>query len=282
MATLIEALKSTTNAQAHVCLLPEARKEDERALQRAEGDGVLPYTPVSAISGDSAMREVLAGLGRFYGNDALSTRFVYRLPGVVVLPYPSADDLIPLITQVNQAKADFKALVDSIEGRDQKFELVHAACKMLVTLQLTRKLQSVNVGDLKSVGFSWSRKPGVDKLSIEEGVKKLQTLLEKSPKRFDANWAALREEELANLSRLKNGWLEVRRTLRPKPVCNIRSLTGEQIQKDAYLPVLAFSNKAPIIRPLKDYDPAARKGDRGSPIQRTLISNDLKLYFRNK
>lgn len=135
--------------QAQVYQLPQISKEDTHKP-------LPPITPIM-VSGEPARELAIQSFSHFYASPGISTKAVFRLPGVLVLdapPYPLAD----IVSEINQIKDTIAELGKDHLNAAQRFRLMTHHHHGMVRLQLTRHLHIV-CDPLISATYTWSARP---------------------------------------------------------------------------------------------------------------------------
>lgn len=110
--------------------------------------------------GTAAVNLALSSLSDMYVfNGGTSLRFVQKFPGLMPLSCSSMV-LIPAISALNEAKANFKAEVQKFESTSKKFFEVHGRFRFLIITMAFRKAYAFS-GNYKVFYFKWSRRSRV-------------------------------------------------------------------------------------------------------------------------
>jgi hypothetical protein len=123
---------------------------------------------------------VLGYYKRFYLTDGCSSRFVSRMPGLIVSSLP-ADVVINLIDQINTKKDEIKAVVQHQRNHQQRHTFIHQVFPQVMTEQLYRRI-SYSQRQVKSVWFSWCKSRQVNYTYTPEAAIKYLAEQVKKPK----------------------------------------------------------------------------------------------------
>lgn len=287
MDALDDAL-DTLRAQLSACQvdacrafdLPPVTPEDE--LLEPDYIEPLPFTAAEAVAA------VLAAFGRFHTGAGLSTRIVYRMPGVIAISTPSPDTLVSQVQKINLLKNHFDAVAQTVRDPDERFDLIHRNFPGVVYLQVIRELKVIT-DPLKSVTFSWGRKPSSQLITPESADSKLEWTA-KHPNSRVLSRSGLSLNQLQETVARERSYLATlpaetkirfRRELRVRPLSNLLFTDDIEVtksQREAHTPLIVINSPNVKIGELKPYD-AAKRGQRkprhdsrakGRPLSRVL------------
>jgi len=234
--------------QAHVFEMPEILPGEEHQP--------ITYIPVTGIYGKAAQQMAIGAFSRFYGHAGAATKTPYRLPGI--LQYQGNGELIrEQVQHINALKDKFKVLVQSIGGRTQKFETLHALFPMLITLQVYRHIKCIHRRPT-SVRFIWAHKSVVTKVTRDQIIELLIQQQQQPPQHLlnSEEWRRHVTREINDVSQLAPDTpLRLRRDVKVQPLVNVQ-YSGKQQPLTAPLPlILVTDDMAPVaVGPLADYD----------------------------
>ena len=274
MSALADLLSATEPLSASCYPLPMV----------ASGEEHLPIThiEVANIQGAAAVNAAIEGYRQWYIQPNCSTKASFRLPGFLVLPSSCKIELTTLVTRINDLKSQFKAQVQEVEGRDQRFTLVHAALPGLITLQVYRHLVLLP-HEASRLGFTWANKQIIQKVDKEQLVQQLMAARHTPPPLVEEHiWLQAVEREIYDVKRLPAAVeLRLRRPVKTHPMVNVRwqeEITPRQRQVKAHLPLLLCQDELPAITPLSDYPPASTRKRRAAQITDEPVIPRLHIY----
>ncbi|MBQ4833336.1 DNA replication terminus site-binding protein [Pseudoalteromonas sp. MMG010] len=246
---LIEELRGCEYSKAEFYQLPDIDANDEQTVPE--------FIKVNKLTGASAHESILNAYLNIYTKAGQSSKVLKRYPGVLVLKNPDTTAIKNRIMQVNQAKADFKACVLSIDNNDARFEAVHNAIPNLITLAAYRKIHC-EVDSPFSVRFTWMHKHATKTLTKKLALE----MLEKSasynnPRMIDQHsWLALVEQEKMRVASLsEHEKLRIRRPTRVSPQVNVRYTAKQRYHVSAALPFILINPQPDVkIGELKHYE----------------------------
>jgi len=279
---LSELVTRATLVDARVFVLPDIYAGEEII----EPDEIHPV----ALSGVEARNAALAGFGRFHTDEGLSTRNVWRLPGVVVLHTDDPRAIADQIANINRLRDAFQELTLSVADENERYDLIHHAFPGMIYLQAVRQLRVLQ-GPVQSVTFSWGRKSASQLISLESADAKLEYAARKAPPALLARTGmsetrlrdtVLREREY--LTQLPpDTQVRWRRLLRVRPLMNVRRPRDEDgrpvvLQREANTPLLLLNAPNVRLKPMRPYDARKRserqarsdQGCKGTPVSRVL------------
>jgi DNA replication terminus site-binding protein len=284
MESALSALEDHVRAQqldgAYVAHLPPVSTADE-LIEPA-------FIAPEGVWDAEALDQALAGFARFHTGEGLSTRVVWRLPGVVAISGDPAPALLTLVAEVNDHKRRFHEIANSVADEHERYDLIHHAFPGMVYLQVIRHIKVLE-GPVQSVTFSWGRKSGSEQISLASADAKLEyASRHPSPEALRRTGLSAgayqrritRERDyLATLP--EDTPIRWRRRLRIRPLVNVRypqDVTPRVIQREANMPLLLVNAPDVRIRPMPVYDagkrairaPRSDLGKRGVPVSRIL------------
>lgn len=231
--------------------LPRITKEQEQKIIDDDYDSIH----VTTIVGQQAVNMAAQAFKDMYvyEND-LSRRFVQKYPGLISL---SCDYtmLAAVVTELNKAKAAFKAEVQKYNDAEQKFFEVHDRFHYLITTMAYRKVYAFQ-GNYKAFYFNWSRRPRVETDAKENWIERIERAKATVPAKHNQySWYALLEkekEQVADCAALK---LSIRRSIKLRPECSARDNEGKMLGYSAGLPfLLTNAENRPKVSELKNYE----------------------------
>jgi len=193
----------------------------------------------------------------------MSRRFVQKYPGFVPMACPWSK-VEPVLTGLNQAKAQFKAQVQQFDGAEEKFFEVHERFHYLITTMAYRKVYGFT-GNYKAFYFNWSRRPRVEADTKANWLEKLGRAKTAIPANHTkSSWYALIDQEIDTVTALDVEKVSIRRPIKLRPECPVRDTDGKMLGYSAGLPFLLTDfHQPPKVSILKDYSrtpPVTRSG----------------------
>ena len=234
------ALEQAEVHHARYFQLPSITKNEENHAPES--------IPVQQLSGKAAIIAGCKGYQDLFLQDKASGKVLQRHPGIFVFADPT-HVLQRKIEQINQAKADFKALILNIEHPDARFEAVHSAVPQLITLAAYRKIH-YETRLPYSIRFTWMQKHATKTLNKEHALAMLNRSSRYThPRMIDQqHWSSLVEAEKKRVNALDaRSKLRIRRPTRITPEVNVRFSAKERYHVSAALPFLLL-NSTPDVK----------------------------------
>jgi hypothetical protein len=222
---------------------------------------------------------------RYLRDSTLSTQFVERKPGLIVIT--AQKDLIKAtVVQINTLKDQIMAIVNAGRDKHQRHEFIHHVFPRIMTDQLRRHIHIIHE-DVKNAWFNWTSRPVPEKFSIEEAIFLLEGQTDNVRDLLDIHeWKALIK---SNVEELRSGLYDhVQRSKNVKllPIMSGKRIVNEKenrFTKNANIPFLLFGqedDQLPKISAL----PTFEKKDDSLPIKinirarkKIMINSHLKL-----
>jgi len=245
LSQLCECLLSANLVQAEVYKMPFVTKEQEDEM-RASG-ATFEHCPVQLLTKNEALTESVKAFSHMYVLDeALSTYYVHKWPGVLVFDSHHAD-IKQAITEVNNAKLAFKLEVQALGDRDEKFEVVHRLFHRLVTFAAFRQVHSYD--DVTACYFSWQRRAKSERLTKEDAKRKIVNQRGKLSQLDTLARQRILDTQLSRLSQCGDNTLRLRKPAQVRPVVSVK--TSEKLfGTTCGTPIITFSDKPISITPL--------------------------------
>jgi hypothetical protein len=114
------------------------------------------HIPVCVLRATADIPSFLSAWTRYGAGENMSTRFVYRMPGIVVVPYNEM--IIETVADINRLKSSIAAFVRMNRTPEQRHEFIHERFPGIMTEQLYRKI-NLEHGHIKNAWFNWTRRP---------------------------------------------------------------------------------------------------------------------------
>ena len=135
---------------------------------------------------------------QYYRDISLSTRFVDRKPGLVVVDRQK-DKIRALVITINFLKDEIMAIVNKDRNRLQRHDFIHRLFPRIMTVQLRRHIHIIE-DNVTNAWFNWTSRPIPETLTIEESILFLE--LEKDKPRgliTPEEWKAIIDTSIANI-----------------------------------------------------------------------------------
>lgn len=162
---------------------------------------------------------VLHYFKRFYAADEASTRYVSRMPGIIVTGV-SSDVIMPLIQQINDLKDQIADEVRQGRSPYLRHKFIHEAFPQVMTEQLYRHIK-VESSPVKSVWFKWVHRHVPITLAPKSAI---NWLIEQRGKLrgnyLPAEWEASIDAIISDIEQGHYKRLQRRRTYKSFPVCD--------------------------------------------------------------
>lgn len=235
---------------------------------------------VSPIRDELALYEGLRSYRKLYGEEGISTKVVFRLPGYIQVG-GSNRNIIEIVGRINKHKDLFKSAVLKIDGPKKKHGIVHSLFPGLITKQLYRSLYAVE--NISYMGFFWTNKFVTYKTDKDELIASIKKQIQHPPKGKDPKeWESFLNGEVTDIQRLPAGSeLRIKRPVRVSAAVNTDC--EESPQLSAHLPIIIVQDRPVTISPLLDYDSSLRRCVRSdSKIGGKPIIKRLHLYLKRQ
>jgi DNA replication terminus site-binding protein len=232
--------------------------KEEEAKCIHQGIDHLKVTPLDQWH---HLHKTLNAYSDFYKDFSLSTQYVHRIPGVVVITQ-NQTFINTLVDNVNDAKDEIARIVRQNRESKQRHEFIHKAFKGIMTEQLYRKIHYV-IEPVKNVWFNWASRPVPRIMSIEQAKKYVEDKKDAIPLWCDQeDWERLIK---AAINDIESGRFEVIQKLKEFksfPTIEFVKSDGKRKRHNATIPFLLFAqqeNTLPKLSLLDDYDSSKNK-----------------------
>ncbi len=236
--------------------------------------------PVETLKDEIAFYEGIRSYRKLYGDEGISTKVAYRLPGYIQIRDPNRN-IIKIIGLINKHKALFKSEVQKIDGPKKRHDLVHSLFPGLITKQLYRNLYVVE--NISYMGFFWTNKFVTYKTTKDEVIAMIKKQIPHPPKGSNPKeWESILSGEVTDIQRLPAGSeLRIKRPARVSAAVNTDCEVMPQLS--AHLPIIIVQNRPVSISPLMDYNASLRRCVRSdSKIGGKPIIKRLHLYLKRQ
>lgn len=125
-----------------------------------------PEISPEKLTGGEAWAESILAFARYYKMEGQHPMAVYRLPGLVYVQ--NIAEVAALVSQINQAKADLKALITSIPS-GQRNRLVSSILPGVILLQVYRKIELI-AAPVRRYVFSWVSTNASQKITVAGAI----------------------------------------------------------------------------------------------------------------
>lgn len=151
-------------------------------------DGVQ-HLSVKALREWTELQSVLNAWKDFYAPLTASTKFVYRLPGFVVVNQEK-ETVLRLVATINTLKESIANTVRHNRDKHQRHDFIHSAFAGIMTEQLYRKIQ-IKTDHVNNVWFNWVSRPVPQTYTIEEAIVYIENKKNSPPIEFSmTEWQA--------------------------------------------------------------------------------------------
>ncbi len=218
-----------------------------------------PFIEVTKLNEWLHRLTVLNYYKRFYVADGCSTRFVSRMPGLIVSSLP-ADTVINLIDQINSKKDAIKTIVQHNRNHQQRHAFIHQMFPQVMTEQLYRHI-SYSQRQVKSVWFSWCRSRQVNySYTPKEAINWLAEQKHK-PKAFVdlQEWQANIEATMAKIQQGNYRSIQREKVYRTFPVTDYSHYVNDKLKTTRFNAIMPWilldqkSNSLPSGTELKSF-----------------------------
>lgn len=173
---------------------------------------------------------------QFYKDDGYSTKFVDRMPGLVVVN-KNKEDVRLLVAEINQLKANVASTVRAeslVKGKlkhgrstAEKHEFIHQLFPRIMTEHVYRNIHIIE-HDVTNAWFNWVSRPVPKKLSVEAARDHLYNQMNRPNIGFVASeWNALIEASLVKLQTEQPKYVQVQKQFKVFPVMPFKFISAE-------------------------------------------------------
>ncbi|WP_448248368.1 DNA replication terminus site-binding protein [Thalassotalea agariperforans] len=277
---LIECCQSQ-QPQYIVFEIEKIKTDDEDKVLR-DGIQSLNVSPLFD-NNPRQLYQVLASWKQFYKADGYSTKFVDRLPGIVVIT-ENCQMIKTLVDKINRTKDIIASIVRN--GRDQyeRHKFIHDTFNFIMTEQVYRHIHYFE-HDVSNAWFNWARRPVPKTYSIEQALKMLEEQFNR-PKYFIAekDWQQMITAAINDVNSGTFDYIQQLKDYRVLPTIELQYINEDNIKKrkksNATTPVILLgqNNKTlPKFSNLKAY--INKNKDQAIKLRtnKTMINPYLKL-----
>lgn len=227
------------------------------AVMPEETDAPIEFIKVSNVTDkQQAIRLTCLAFDKFYAEHDVSTKSTYRLPGAINISSCYDDDIIRVVDEINHKKNIFKSIVTkSISDANLRFELIHNAFPLLITLQVYRNIKVINE-PVMSVRPFWGNKQSIVRVTKEAILERLERSKKYPPNDiFKDEWIEMVERERVDVSNVPdNASLRIRRPVKVQPLMWVRNIDRKMTSIVNPLPLIVLSDRPVTVGQLKDFD----------------------------
>lgn len=224
---------------------------------------------------------------QFYVPDECSTRFVSRMPGIIVTRLP-ATIVINVIDKINFKKDIIQALVQDGRNHQQRHEFIHDMFPQVMTEQLYRHIRYTLL-PINRVWFRWESRRQVNKTYTNDDAIQWLAEQEKKPKGLYApdEWIAHVKAAAALIKKSEFKHVQRQREYRVLPSCDYNYYLGDKPERtrkngkfNATTPWILFNqpeNRLPGGTPLTTYVSTEKLDNKKQTANTQSIFMPLKL-----
>lgn len=226
---------------------------------------------------------------KYYRDHSLSTLFVERKPGLIVLNTQQTAVRTHVVS-INKLKDTIMEMVNTNRDKHQRHEFMHRAFPRIMTDQFRRHIHIIDK-PVSNAWFNWTSRPVPETFTIKEAIKYLENEKDNvkgliDPKEWEAmlniNINDLRGGQFKSVQRLK--------ALKLLPIMTYKYKTelGEEKRntKNANTPILLFNqddHQLPKLSPLPCYaKPTDDQIKKSRAKKKTILNPYLKLVGVSK
>jgi len=145
---------------------------------------------VSPLKEWNQLHTVLKSWSSFYSNISMSTQYVDRLPGIVVIN-DSSEEILGLIRKINKLKDDIANIVRKNRNPYQRHEFIHHVFPGIMTEQVYRHIHLISV-PVTNAWFNWTSRPVPKSMTIEQCITFLKAQSDKPKYLYiEEEWKAM-------------------------------------------------------------------------------------------
>jgi DNA replication terminus site-binding protein len=205
------------------------------------------------------LSQILGFWSKYYKEDGVSTQFVERMPGLVVVS-SKKQEIRYLTEQINSLKIKISKVVRNGRDHIQRHKFIHDAFPRIMTDQLYRKIHVID-NNVQRVWFNWTSRPIPRLLSNEQAV----ILLKKheynpSGLMTSEEWRLMIKAQIEDIRCELYSRIYVKKDFRLLPVLTYKEEEGKGIfkrkTKNGCTPMLLLaqdSNSLPLFTHLESY-----------------------------
>lgn len=216
---------------------------------------------------------------RFLVADKCSTRFVSRMPGIIVSSLP-ATIVMSVVEQINAKKDQIKAVIQKGRNHQQRHQFIHQLFPQIMTEQLYRHIRFSQL-PISRVWFRWETSRQVNKTySNQDAIAWLEQQRHKPKGLFEATeWLAAINNAVEQIELGKYKYVQRERQYRVFPHCEYSYYLDDERKTGKFNPTSPWllleqpHNALPGGTPLKSFQ-------RLTPLKKTQLKAKSQSIFK--
>lgn len=253
MASLIEKIElfkneiSKTKPAFIAFDIQKITKEDEKHFIHKGID----FLQVNELSQWNDLHIILNSFSDFYRDISLSTKFVQRMPGIIVVN-ENKELLISMIDAINLSKAEIANIVRNGRNSKQKHEFIHSVFTGIMTHQLYREINYLTES-VSNVWFNWNSRPVPKSMTLEKADKYVKDKQELTPLWCEkSEWLTITNSALNEINSGRFESIQKLKEFKSFPTIEFVTLDPEtgfkkKIRFNATTPFILFSQEKNIL-----------------------------------
>lgn len=255
-------------------MAPVLAVDEEQVLSHGQ-----QYIAVTQLNQWQHLHRVLNYYQRFLVADKCSTRFVSRMPGIIVSSLP-ATIVIGLVEQINDKKDQLKAVIQKNRNHQQRHQFIHQLFPQVMTEQLYRHIRYSQL-PINRVWFRWETSRQVNKTYSNQDAIAWLELQRSKPKGLfaAAEWLAAIDNAIGQIEQGHYKYVQRERQYRVFPHCEYSYYLDDERKTGKFNPTSPWlllaqpHNALPGGTPLKSFQ-------RLTPIKKTQLKAKSQSIFK--
>ncbi|MGJ8694455.1 MAG: DNA replication terminus site-binding protein [Thalassotalea sp.] len=229
------------------------------------------------------LKQVLNSWASFYKADGFSTKFVDRLPGVVVITR-DVDKIKLLIDHINDTKDNIAAIIRTDRDQYERHKFIHDTFNFIMTEQVYRHVHYFEQ-EVTNVWFNWASRPVPKTYTIEQALEMLDEQLNRPKYLFSQDeWQTMITATMVDVKSGMFDYIQQIKEYRVLPTIEFQYQVDTETKKrkksNATTPVILLGqpiNTLPKFSVLKSYEKKHKEKEVKLSANKTLINPYLKL-----
>jgi hypothetical protein len=250
-------------------------KQDEQQVIK-QGIASLAVEPAN-------LHQILRYHKEYFRDTTLSTLFVDRMPGFIVVP-EKQNTIIALCNEINAMKKHLLSLINTPErDKYQRHDYMHSLFPRIMTDQFRRKIH-YTTSNVSVCYFNFTARPVPKTFSIEKATQYIESLKDKPKNLFtETEWTNVLDDAIAFIRKGNFKHIEIEKELKVLPILTYKEVVDGVTKTktmNANTPFLLLgqkNNHIPKYTALKDYVRQTNQPKTRSKKKKQLISSYLNL-----
>lgn len=233
---------------------------------------------------DASHNQVVNFHHRYYCDKLLSTQFVERMPGLIVVN-ERRNEVIDCVKQINLDKDNLMAIIRRQGDKYVRHQFIHDTFPRIMTDQFRRHIHVIDK-QVTNSWFNWTSRPIPQTFSIDKAISLLQVEIDNPKGLYSAKeWKAMLDIIITDL---RSGvFIKVQRhkALKLLPTMVYQALDSDGVKKryttNANVPFLLLNQDKGLLPKYSELNNYVKKeGDKAAPLnskKKALLNAHLKL-----